>query len=180
MNAGTETFLCGEATDDEPANEESVLRLSNFGTGRNVYLHIDDIIRSLATVVPPPFADLIEIATYVYVADQSHTRGGGAGVEDMGANWRRRLHFEIPVRCPDLCRGSDIALALRDTLSFLSEDEYSFAFRRYKKPPPPELFFNFAASGDAVRPESVILFSGGLDSLGGAVQEVVVDGRPVM
>ncbi len=31
----------------------------------------------------------------------------------------------------------------------------------------------------ALKPERVVLFSGGLDSLGGAVQEIVVEGRPV-
>ncbi len=183
---GTRVVLCGEAAGDGADHpEEHVLRLRCAGPDRNVNLHVDDLRRSRVGDVPAQLADLVEVATYVYVADQAIGRGGN-GVEDMGANWRRRLRFEVPVRCPDLWRQREVSDALRDALSFLSEDEYLFAFRPYHRPPPFTGYLNFApaeaggAGGADAPPERVVLFSGGLDSLGGAVQEVVVEGRPVV
>ncbi len=179
FDANTEVVLCGEAAaDTNPAGAQSVLRLQNGEAGRNVYLHIEQISNSLATDVPPQLVDLVEIATFVYVADQAHTRGG-AGVEDMGANWRRSLHFEIPVRCLDFWQSSEVMTALRDVLSFLSEDEYSFRFRPYQSPPPFEGYLNFAQYDWVGKPERVVLFSGGLDSLAGAVKDIVVERRQV-
>lgn len=179
MSSEPRIILCGEATADSVAESPKVLRLWTSGTNANVHLRIEDISRSLMNSIPPQLIDLIEIATFVYVADQSFSRGG-ADVEDMGANWRRPLQFEIPVRCLDLWKRTDVASALRDVLSFLSEDEYTFAFRQYKHPPAIDSYLNFTDLDYASKPESVVLFSGGLDSLGGAVREIVVDGRPVV
>jgi len=177
MTPGTQIILCGEAAAGARTTDNT-LCLRNVGSRRDVHLQIDDISRSLTTNIPHQLVDLIEIATFVYVADQYFPRGGH-GVEDMGANWRRSLHFEIPVRCFDLWRRDDVATALCQTLSFLSEDEYAFTFRQYRKPPALEGYLNFAELDHASRPQRVVLFSGGLDSLGGAVHEIVMEGRPV-
>ena len=177
MTPGTRLILCGEAAAGA-RTAENTLCLRNVGSRRDVHLQIDDISRSLTTNIPRQMVDLIEIATFVYVADQYFPRGGH-GVEDMGANWRRSLHFEIPVRCFDLWRRDDVATALCQALSFLSEDEYTFTFRQYQRPPAIEGYLNFADLDHASQPQRVILFSGGLDSLGGAVGEIVADGRSV-
>lgn len=179
MTSDARLILCGEAAGDRPPGTKDVLRLRNTGSHRNVHLQIDDISRTLATDVPPQLIDLVEIATFVYVADQNFTRGGG-DVDDMGENWRRRFHFELPVRCLDLWRREDVSTALRDVLSFLSEDEYILVFREYKKPPAFNGYLNFAQFDYAFNPQRVILFSGGLDSLGGAVEETAINGRPVV
>ncbi len=100
MTPGTKLVLCGEAAAGKRTATDT-LCLRNVGARRHVYLQIDDISRTLGTNIPHQMIDLIEIATFVYVADQYFPRGGH-GVEDMGANWRRSLHFEIPVRCLDL------------------------------------------------------------------------------
>lgn len=175
MTKETRLVMCGEAAGDQ-VDAADILRLRNLEPNRNVNLHIDDISRSLYRDVPPQFLDLVEIATFVYVADQATTRGG-AGVENMGEEWRRPLHFEIPVRCLELWQRPEVANALQTVLSFLSEDRYTLMFRRYKSPPAFDRFINFGDSDWGFKPEHVVLFSGGLDSLGGAVEEVVVEGR---
>ena len=175
MTSKTRYVMCGEAAGDQ-VDAADVLRLRNLEPNRNVNLHIDDISRSLYRDVPPQFLDLVEIATFVYVADQATTRGG-AGVDNMGEEWRRQLHFEIPVRCVDLWQQSEVATALQTVLSFLSEDCYTLKFRRYNSPPTFDRFINFGDSDWGFKPERIVLFSGGLDSLGGAVQEIVVEGR---
>lgn len=177
MKNETRFVLCGEASGDQ-VDAPDVLRLRNLEPERNVNLHIDDISRSLYRDVPPQFEDLVEIATFVYVADQATTRGGD-GVDSMGEEWRRPLHFELPVRCLDFWRKPETTEALEGALSFLSEDRYTFEFREYQSPPAFTRFINFAQFDWGYKPESIVLFSGGLDSLGGAVQEVVVEGRAV-
>jgi hypothetical protein len=177
MTNETRFVLCGEASGDQ-LDAPDVLRLRNMEPERNVNLHIDDISRSLYRDVQPHFEDLVEIATFIYVADQATTRGGD-GVDNMGEEWRRPLHFEIPVRCLDLWRKPETVEALQQAVSFLSEDRYTFVFREYNYPPAFQRCINFAQFDWAYKPQSVVLFSGGLDSLGGAVQEVVVAGSPV-
>jgi hypothetical protein len=67
------------------------------GDDPNVDLEIVDISRRLSSNVPDVIVDLIEIASYVYCADQAVTRGG-EGVLVSGAGWRRHFLFHIPVR----------------------------------------------------------------------------------
>jgi hypothetical protein len=177
--AAEHLILCGEAADgvDRPG-EEAAVRLRHSGRDPVVRLNADDLAPDLAGGLPAELADLVEIAGFTYVADQCVDRGGD-GVDDMGAEWRRRLHFRVPVRRPELWGRPDVADALREAVGFLSEDAYSFAFQPYVDPPRNEQMFLFGGTSAGERPERVVLFSGGLDSLGGAVREVVVAGRRI-
>ena len=70
--------------------------------------------------------------------------------------------------------------ALVETLSFLSDNEYQFEFRPIENPPPVEGYFTFSgAEATRFTPDEVILFSGGLDSFAGTVQELVTHGKKV-
>lgn len=166
-------ILCNEAATGRSDRGKDVVKLRTYGSHRNVRLELDDVSRGLNCNIPPQLVDLIEIATLVYVADQIKHRGA-FDVESMGAYWRRRLHFDIPVRQLSLWKSPEVSDALIDLLSFLSEDEYEFRFRKYEHPPTLDSYLNFGAGmGAAGKPESVILFSGGLDSLGGVVERVI-------
>lgn len=168
-------ILCGSASagGNGQAAPALQLRLDN-----EVHLKGDDLSRPVSANIPTVFADLIEIATYVYVADQAVTRGGD-GVENVGADWRRRLLFTIPVRNLKFWRKPEVMTALVETLSFLSEDEYHFDFVDLTHPRPIQHYLPFSKTGKAQAIQEVVLFSGGLDSLGGAVQEVVCDKRGI-
>jgi hypothetical protein len=150
-----------------------------WGPHYNVRLIIGDVRREMVREVPPAFLDLLDIATYVYCADQAVTRGG-SGVEDFGENWRRRLFFRIPVRNPDFWGSSDVLRHLTSTLSFLSEDEYHFDFEPLDHEPQIQRYLDFKTTPFSGVVEEVVLFSGGLDSLGGAVRESVTDKRTVL
>ena len=89
--------LCGGA---KRSGGESILRLALSGRSQNITLRLEDISRKLVRNVPGLLIDLIEIATYVYCADQAISRGGEAQ-RAMGADWRRDFRFVIPVRNPD-------------------------------------------------------------------------------
>ncbi len=170
-------LLCNEAATGRRTTSGDVFKLRTTGAHRNVYLNLEDIGSQLNQNMSPALIDLLEIAAFVYIADQIEHRGAH-DVESMGANWRRLLRFEISVRDIDLWRSPEMTSALSELLSFLSEDEYEFKFTKYERPPTVNSYLNFAEYDDSGTPEAIALFSGGLDSLGGAVQQVIIDGEP--
>jgi hypothetical protein len=172
--------LCGMVSEDRlPCADPNPLRLRKWGPHRNVRFFFEDMRRAMWGDPPATFLDLIDIAVYVYCADQAILRGEDTD-RDFGADWRRRLFFRIPVRDPDLWSSPEILESLTATLSFLSEDEYHFQFERLQKGEPVQNYCTFIDDTLEGRVDEVMLFSGGLDSLGGAVQEVVLDRRRVV
>ena len=122
--ANERNILCGEAAtghSSHPAHDRNVpvlLRLR--GPDPEVTLQLEDISRGFVEQIPARFIDLLELATYVYCADQAVTRGG-PGVQNVGGDWRRTLRFSIPVRDLDFWRSSQVQALLASTLGFLSE-----------------------------------------------------------
>lgn len=171
-------ILCGEVADTGLPIDGTPLRLRLWGGHQNVTLAISDISTPMMNNVPDAFLDLLEIATYVYCADQAITRGGD-GVERFGADWRRRLFFRIPVRELDLWSSKEAQSALLSTLRFLSEDDYEIEFTKLKDGPSVQQYLFTGDNSGPQKVEEVALFSGGLDSLGGAIKEAVVDKRHV-
>jgi hypothetical protein len=123
--------------------------------------------------------DLIEIASYVYCADQAVTRGGEA-CSCWAPPGDVTLSFHIPVRLPHIWSSPPVLEALKSTLSFLSDDEYEFRFEPRKNAVSIQQYLRFGDTDSEVKEiEEVLLFSGGLNSLGGAIQESVLEGRRV-
>jgi hypothetical protein len=79
--------------------------------------------------MPSITVDMLEIASYVYCADQAVSRGGKAGREH-GKDWYRNFRFEIPVRNLTIWNRDEVKEALGNTLNFLSDDQYEFSFRK--------------------------------------------------
>ncbi|MEW6406628.1 MAG: 7-cyano-7-deazaguanine synthase, partial [Chloroflexota bacterium] len=130
--------------------------------------------------VPDAFQDLLEIATYVYSADQAIPRGAD-DVDSFGDRWRRDLNFIIPVRKPEFWNSPDVQNSLCSTLGFLSDDNYQFDFVKLKNVQSFQGYLDFNDDGQMFGyPEQVVMFSGGLDSLAGAIEEVVNQKRKVM
>jgi hypothetical protein len=170
--------LCGNLTRPEDKTRRTV-GLQLWGKAPNVTLKISDISSRMVANIPPVLVDLLEIASYVYCADQATTRGEN-DADDHGAKWRRRFRFRIPVRAPELWSSDAVLTPLCDTLGFLSDDEYEFNFEKAVNPPELLQYLDFGADGaTGFKAEEVVLFSGGIDSLGGAVREAVVEKRKV-
>lgn len=167
-------ILCGGVPAPRRANPDSIVRLDLGGDEPNVDLEIDNIRSRLSSAVPDILTDLIEIASYVYCADQAITRGG-EGVLTFGAQWRRDFVFHIPVRNPKLWSSPSILHVLQRTLAILSEDNYEFHFVQRVNAVPLQQYLPLGDGASSTHPlNEVLLFSGGLDSLGGAVQEAVI------
>jgi hypothetical protein len=181
--ANEHLILCGPArltarTKEWHAAPRLTLRI---GKGKNdVHLNIEHITERMCTGVPDVVTDLLEIASYVYAADQAVTRGGIREFE-YGQHWRRHFRFEIAVRCPALWRRPAVTNVLSEVLGFLGDDSsYEFGFTQH--PNPPLLvgyLFDALRAEDAHGFEEVMLFSGGLDSLGGVVRETLHGQRKV-
>jgi 7-cyano-7-deazaguanine synthase in queuosine biosynthesis len=123
--------------------------------------------------------DLLEIAALVYTADQAVGRGGVKEFE-YGQKWRRHFRFEFAVRRPERWRRPEVSSALGELLSFLSDDDYEFGFSAHPSPPPAQGYFrSLEHDTNPEGIEEVILLSGGLDSLGGAVTEILQSRRKV-
>lgn len=143
----------------------------------NVNLRVSDITQRLAANLTDLELDLLDIAAYVYCADQAVTRGGLKNI-DYGRSWYRTFRFELPVRQPDFWSSADVLQDLCRTLNDASADNVEFAFRRLTDPPPLETYFEWGS--DSISDvDEVVLFSGGLDSFGGAVREALCLDRKV-
>ncbi len=145
-----------------------------------VKLQLADLAAPLADNIPDVLTDMLEIAAYVYCADQFTSRGSDL-MTNMGADWRRRFRFKIPVRCPDVWRSDAICDALVDTLSFLTEDEFAFEFAAQNTSNGVQPYLGFSdPDAQAIVPDEVVLFSGGLDSLAGAVDALIGNKKKVV
>ena len=180
--ANERLILCGGARRSSQADawkRAPQTRLS-FGDGAGkVRLRVDHLARRAQAPVSDIEADLLEVAAYVYAADQAVGRGGPVRI-DYGAAWRRRFRLEVPVRRPDVWRRPEILDRLTRTLEYLTGDEFEFGFVRHPDPPPIDTYL-FPGGGldDRSDFDEVVLFSGGLDSLCGAVHEVLGGQRRV-
>jgi Queuosine biosynthesis protein QueC len=169
-------ILCGGAT---PTSRQRcwqtapVVQLCISDELGDVHLRIEHLQKRLCAGVSGVITDLLEIAAFVYAADQAVSRGG-VRVFEYGRRWRRHFRFEVPVRCPQVWRRPEVRAALEETLGCMSDDDYTFAFAPHPDPPTLDGYLFDDMAPEVSDFESIVLFSGGLDSLGGIVREVVL------
>ncbi|MEL7469613.1 MAG: 7-cyano-7-deazaguanine synthase [Pseudomonadota bacterium] len=173
MTAELQVF-CRTATAGE---QRDAVFVEIDGKARRLTLRISQLSKQIAQSVDPILTDLLEVAGYVYATDTVVSRGG-LTQRRMGEDWRRKFHLSIPVRELDIWTREDIKAALEDVLSFVSEDNWRFTFRQAELAPEPKEYLNLAETEETA-PTSVMLFSGGLDSFAGALDEVLSRGERV-
>ena len=89
------------------------------------------------------------------------------------AGGARRLSLELPVEAGDTWRDANVMEDIGDALGFLTGDVWSLDVRPIAR---PRRVRSIHIAGLAERLHSVSLFSGGLDSLAGAVQQLASHG----
>ena len=174
-------ILCGPVSATRPPiRDPHPVTLDAPGAGGNVNLRLESLRRELWRDIPLALRDLLDLALYVYSADQATTRcnGGRVDGQEIGRGWRRRLYLRVAVRLPDLWES--LRDRLTTTLSFLSDDEYHFEFVPLRKDYSLGPFIDFEETPFTGHVDEVVMFSGGLDSLAGAVQESLIDHRQVL
>ena len=160
---------CNAPSDDSSGDEKLCFYIDE--QPRSVNLKIGGLSELHVSRLPNLVMDLIEIATLVYAVDACISRGGTAD-QCMAAKWHRVFHIEIPVRELSTWQRNDIRSALEEMLMFLSGDRFHFTFTKNNTASSTSKYFKFGDDGDW-KPDSVVMFSGGLDSLAGALEEIV-------
>ena len=166
-------FLCNGATLSEINDKDShVHELRYIGDDAKVNIKLNQFIQSV-NHLPEIVLDLLEIAGYVFAADRRAARGKNDSVEYH--NWSRFMRFVIKVRSHEFWNREKVKNKLSQALTFMTGDRgYKFEFQSSHKTEPVGLFdkegFNLAACYTGST--SVILFSGGLDSLAGVIKHL--------
>jgi hypothetical protein len=153
--------------------DEHVLRLEyekGKGNLTNVKVSLPNFVRSVG-YIPDRILDLLEMAVYVFLADRSTSRGSRNSVEYQ--SWARSLHFVVRVRDFGFWSNPEVGPKLAEALRFMSGDRnYAFAFQPGHSTPPTNLFDSAEFEVEPKADNSVVLFSGGLDSLAGVVERL--------
>ena len=123
--------------------------------GRHYRLRAESVCNDQTVVRTPRVQDLLSIATAVYAIDRLERRNR------RRANWGtgRVISAEIPVGDPKFWDSTASRHLLRDTLFTLSGDEWQLSFCQAER---RQYQYSIVEPHD-----TVCLYSGGLDSLGG-------------
>jgi 7-cyano-7-deazaguanine synthase in queuosine biosynthesis len=119
--------------------------------------------------LPKRILDLLEIAAYTYAADRFVPRGPKNAVEYHA--WAREFRYHIRVRDYKFWSRSEVTESLSAALEFMTGDyRYSFKFYPGHSTPPISLFDREDFQQPGIEGQIAVLpFSGGLDSLAGAL-----------
>ena len=147
------------------------LVLSNHRLGYGVGYALDDLGR--LGIFPSEIGlDLLILAIHVYAADTRISR-----VTESQDSWTREIHLVVPVNEPE--RWINASYLLKRMLDFQTGDRWSFEFR-----PRPRGFTELVPAGmrrlDSPPYQSLSLFSGGLDSLIGAIDAFESGNNPLL
>jgi hypothetical protein len=178
-------FVCSgaEVAETDPISVgRTRIDLDSLGPNANVHVSLEDVAKVLLKDISPRLTDLLEIASYVFTADTATARGEGWSNDYTVEAWSRDFQFVIPVRDPEFWNRPEILQDLTRVLNFLSNDRYSFQFPALRLDRPAQLYLEFGNRNDWPfhNVDRVIMFSGGLDSLAGAVETAEKGGKLVL
>jgi 7-cyano-7-deazaguanine synthase in queuosine biosynthesis len=148
----------------------------HLNRGRDVSFDASRLGSVLTADVTPRMADLIDIALAAYVVDRSQRRPG-ARQTAAGRTWGRAISVRLGVRDVDF--WMERRNALSDLLHWLTDDEWNLDFASSTVAPLDiEVARRLPLPLDGAG--SVALFSGGLDSLAGALIAFDSGRRPLL
>ncbi|MDP9179062.1 MAG: 7-cyano-7-deazaguanine synthase, partial [Gemmatimonadota bacterium] len=180
MTAGDASVICCNGAPAKGFPKHQRLEYRAGMAARNVTVDLPAFVRDVFHI-PPRTLDLLEIAAYVFAADRLTSRGPRDLVEFH--TWARSFRFRVRVRDFEFWSDPKVRDALSEALKFMTGDElYEFDFFGGHSTHPTSLFdVEGHALTTAQRPLMVTLFSGGLDSLAGAVTALSVpDNRLIL
>lgn len=137
---------------------------------RNVNIDLPHFVKIVGCHFPTRIKDLLEIASYIYASDRMIDRGAPTSMEYM--KWSRKLHYHIKVRDFKFWNKKEVKEALNEALKFVSGDySYEFTFHAGGKDfGQTSLTDDEGFAFEKKDNSHICLFSGGLDSLAGALK----------
>jgi hypothetical protein len=176
MNLGDDTILVISNQAEIPKSRMGFKRKLNLEyrskdkEKENVKLKLPNFVRQV-NYLPERILDLLEIASYIFAADRSTNRGAKNLLEYH--SWSRSFLFIIKVRDYEFWKRDSVKRSLSKALQFMSGDkEYTFEFQPGHTTPITGLFDREEFRIEPKENVSIILFSGGLDSLCGTLERL--------
>jgi hypothetical protein len=167
-------FGTEDRTSVPTAKGEIESRLEFVAPNNRLQHGIGDALHDLASLGIYPSemgVDLFVIAAHVHAADTRISRR----TESQDA-WTRELRLVVPVS--DVARWSNAALLLQRLLNFLTGDRWTIGFRQRPRG-FTELVLPTEQPQNALAYDTLALFSGGLDSLIGAIDVLEAGATPL-
>jgi 7-cyano-7-deazaguanine synthase in queuosine biosynthesis len=169
-------FLCSGiqiSEKDGRRKDRHTIELDSLGDKPNVHIQLEKIANRFNQTFSPRLIDLLEIASYVFSADSSTERGEGFTDKGSTEKWGRDFHFVVPVRDLNFWQSPQIIDLLIKIVDFTSNDKANFDFVKLEKERITTEYLDFGGFEDweLFGIERVTMFSGGLDSLAGVVQD---------
>lgn len=165
----------GDRTRVPRADDETVTELELVSGERTLGLGIGRAIADLSRTGLFPSevgVDLLVLAAHVHAADTQIARGS-----ESQDGWTRELRLVVPVAAP--VRWTAAAPVFTRMLNFLTGDRWTIDFRAR----PPGVARLAPARRSTLPPppfEDLALFSGGLDSLIGAINALEANRKPLL
>ncbi len=165
--------ICNGAPTPRKRNDDVNLLKLEYRLGlkeRNVNIGLANFVTEVFHL-SDRILDLLEIAAYVFAADRKVSRGEKDEVEFNA--WARTIEFHIRVRDIKFWQRADVGRLMADMLIFMTGDkEYRFNYYPGHKTEATSLFDSEKFQLEPGESPSVVLFSGGLDSLAGAYERL--------
>ncbi|MBZ0183348.1 MAG: 7-cyano-7-deazaguanine synthase [Melioribacteraceae bacterium] len=171
--------VCNKITKVKIKENESLIELESRDDykDKNIIIELTKFVTNTYKL-NERYKDLIEIASFVYTADRKASRGTETVVE--AHSWSRIFEIHIGVRDLKFWNSSEIKEKLNELLKFITGDHhYEFCFYKTGNEIPFTLFDNEDYKVETKRPNKVLLFSGGLDSLAGTIETLATTDRDV-
>ena len=172
------SVYCGELCASTKCDSETINLLnSDFGELKaNIAVGLQQFVED-PEALPLRIIDLLQLASYVFCADRQANRGERESLSNTA--WSRSFDFFMPVLDYEFWSIPSVSQALADALTFMTGDRsYNFHFSKATVNPTLQdnkqlLLFQHEYTGISVPQKTdIMLFSGGLDSLAGAIERL--------
>ena len=169
---------CGElcTTTECTASEINLLHTDMDDLASNITIGYERFIEN-PDELPSRILDLLQIAAYIFCGDRMANRGKRDSLNND--SWARNFEFHIPVLDIEFWNSEKTKKILTDVLTFLTGDRsFNFVFSQSDKNPAEiknkqlSLFSEEYSDPIEAQKSDIMLFSGGLDSLAGAIQRL--------
>lgn len=174
----TISVRCGELCTSNECDSTSInlVDIDEFGIQPNIKIDLANFVKNPHSL-SNRILDLLQLAAYVFCADRLSDRGERKSVNNE--SWARSFKFYIPVDDIDFWDRPVVKDTLNRALTFMTGDrKYEFTFSKSShivleaERAQHSLFSTEYISIDDAANTDVMLFSGGLDSLAGAIERL--------
>lgn len=170
--------FCGELCESNTCDSSTInlLHRDMNDIAANITIGFEKFVRDPETL-QPRILDLLQIAAYIFCADRMANRGSRSSVNND--SWARSYEINVPVMDYDFWNDSKVSNAMSEALQFMTGDrKYIFKFHMATesilelKNKQLSLFCGEFEGIEEADKIDIMLFSGGLDSLAGAIQRL--------